>query len=235
MGRFFSAVLFFLVICLLSSFTEAQDKKAKAPQLTKLESDELTIEGKALDDQILGINRKLQNVINRYKLISTKDIKIVPFRVTYNLGDNYIEICQYEYKRNTYVDDKLLGIKERKIRIYVNGETISKIESEITDKDLGKAAGEIVTIVDPSPTAEGTDDIVFTHKLNNKILIDNRKLGEVKNNRAFPVRNSIKREFLVSHYAYAYDTILKIAELYYGALKDVDDSMSEFLKNTANY
>ncbi len=235
MRRFFSTVTIILTVCILSPFTEAQEKKAKAPQLTKLESDELATDSRSLDDQILGIGRKLQDVINRYKLMSTKDIKIVPYRVTYVIGDNYIEISQYEYKRNTFVDDKILGVKEKKLRIYVSGETITKMESVITDRDIGKAGGEVVIIIDPSPATEGTDDILFTHKIHNKVLIDNKKLGDVKNNRAFPVRNSIKREFLVPHYSYAYDTILKIAELYYGALKDVDDSMSEFLKRTTNY
>ncbi len=235
MKRFLSIVLLFLMMIILSPISDAQEKKTGAPKITRLESDELTIESKALDDQILGINRKLQNVINKYKLMTIKDIRIVPYRVTYKLGDNYIEISQYEYKRNTFVDDKILGIKEKTVRIFVSGETVTKIETEILDKDLGKTGGEVVEITDPSPAAEGTDDIILTHKLNNKNLIDNKKLGDVKNNRAFPVRNSIKREFLVPHYTYAYDTILKIAELYYGAAKDVDDSMAEFLKNMTNY
>lgn len=235
MRRIFIALSIFFLLSSLNTLSEAQDKKSKGQQLTKLVSDELLLEGKKLDEQIHEININLQNVIVKYKLMSVRDIKFIPYRVKYRLGDNYIELSQYDLKRESLFEDKLVGIKERRVRIYVDGDRLSKIESEIRDKDVGKAGGEVVKIVDPTPDEKGTDDIVFTHTINNRVIIDNKKLGEIKNNRAYPVRNDIKREFLIPHNTFVYDIVLKIAELYYEVLKDKDDSMADFLKKTSRY
>ncbi len=235
MNRVLSTILSITLIFCLSSITESQEKKKDQAQLTKLTSDELVEEGKELDRQILDINRNLENIISKYKLLSTNDIKVVPYRVTYMLGKDFIEVQKYELKRDTLYDDRVIGIKERKIKVYVSGQKISKIESEIIEKQVGIDEGDIVRMIDPSPTVEGTDDIIFTHTVSRKKLIDNKKLGEIKNNRAYPVRNTIKREFLIPHVTFLYNTVLKIAELHYMSIKDSDNAMADFLKKSTKY
>lgn len=128
----------------------SQEKKEVKSQQTKLSSDKLIAEGKDLDNQIININNKIQNVISTYKLLTTKSIRLVPYRVTYRLGENYIEIEKYELKRDILSDDRIIGIKNRRIRVYTTGENISKIESEVSEKDVGIESETIVKVVDPS-------------------------------------------------------------------------------------
>ncbi len=227
-------IVFALIFC-FTILIDAQEKKQEQPQLTKLTSDELVEEGKNLDKQILDINTNLQNIISKYKLLDSKNVKTVPYRVTYTLGENYIEIKKYELKRDELLDNKVIGLKERKIKVFVNGQNISKIESEITEKNVGADEGTIVKIIDPSPTAVGTDDIVFSHTVSGRKLIENKKMREIKNNRAFPVRNTIKREFLIPHITFLYNTVLKICELHYQSIKDTDNLMADFLKKSTKY
>ena len=213
----------------------SQEKKEVKSQQTKLSSDKLIAEGKDLDNQIININNKIQNVISTYKLLTTKSIRLVPYRVTYRLGENYIEIEKYELKRDILSDDRIIGIKNRRIRVYTTGENISKIESEVSEKDVGIESETIVKVVDPSPTTAGTDDIIFTHSYRNKKLINNKKLGEIKNNRIFPIRNDIKKDFLIPHFSFLYNTVLDIAETYYKGIKDSDSLMTEFLIKSTKY
>jgi len=103
------------------------------------------------------------------------------------------------------------------------------------ERDYNGGLSTQVIIVDPTPTAAGTDDIIFTHILNGKKLLDGRKLGEVKNSTAFPVRNNLKREFLVPHLEYFSQVLLSIAETYARGIKDSDSQMYEFLKQSTSY
>ncbi len=227
-----SVVIF--AVC-LSSLTNAQQKEKKANTQTKLTSDKMVLEEKELDKQIVEINKNLQDVIVKYKLTTVRDIGQVPYRVSYNLGTDYLEISRYELKRDPLLDFTIIGIKERKVKVYFAGDSISKIESEIKDKNIGMESGVITKLVDPSPTVEGTDDIIFTHTDSNLQLIKDKKLGDIRNNRAFPVRNDIKREFLIPHSTFIYNTFLKIAELYYKGIKDSDSEMYDFLKKSTSY
>ncbi len=54
----------------------------------------------------------------------------------------------------------------------------------------------------------------------------------MKNSTAFPVRNSLKRVFLVPHLEYFYQVLLSIAETYAKGIKDSDSQMFEFLKES---
>ena len=67
------------------------------------------------------------------------------------------------------------------------------------------------------------------------MLLNNKKLGTVKNTTAYPLRNEIKREFLIPHLSTFYSAILFISEAYYKSLKDSDSSLSEFLKKSTKY
>lgn len=132
-------------------------------------------------------------------------------------------------KDDTYARD-ITGIQVKKIKIYTNGQTISKIESEIYERDYYSGSLNIVRITDPSPATEGTNDIVFTHIVNGKVFLDNKKLGDMKNTTAFPIQNDLKRDFIVPHMSYFMNSLLFIAESYYKGLKDAESGMAEFLK-----
>jgi hypothetical protein len=236
MKRFICIIItgFFLSFSLFLAAKEKEPVSAKGDK-TKLVSDELESEGKALDEEIQSINNKINELIVNYKLLQIKDIRILPYRTTYNVGENYIEIEKYDLLRDSSVDDDIKGINRKKIKVFINGESISKIESVLTEQRLNIGATDRVIITDPSPVTPGTDDIVFSHISRNVKLIDNRKLGDVKNNRVSPLRNNIKKEFIIPHISFLYDTLLDIAETYYSGVKDSERNLSDFLKKSTEY
>jgi hypothetical protein len=126
-------------------------------------------------------------------------------------------------------------LRKKSVKIFMSGQSVARIESVIYEKDYESGVTTEVRILDPSPGAPGTDDIVFTHLLNGKKLLDAKKLVEIKNTTAFPVRNDLKRDFYVPHLSYFYSVILSVSETYSKSIKDADTLMSEFLKKSRDY
>lgn len=223
------AVLFYAVF---GGDILAQEDKAGAP--SRLSSEKLDVEGKALDEQIADLNKKIEGVVSKYKLMNTKDIRILPFQITYTLGDGFIEMERHSFEKNELID-KIVKLKKKSIKIYTTGSGVTKIESRIFERDYNSNITTEVSIIDSSPMSAGTDDIIFTHAVNGKRLLDGKRMGEIKNTTAFPVRNDIKREFLVPHLSYFYNVILNIAETYAKSVKDSDSMMAEFLRSSTVY
>jgi hypothetical protein len=94
---------------------------------------------------------------------------------------------------------------------------------------------EVVTIVDPSPTTEGTDDIVLTHQHNKRILVNEKKLVDVENTMDGPIRNNIKIQFIIPNLASLNNMLVFISEVNSKDSKDVDRKMTEFLSKAAMY
>ena len=69
----------------------------------------------------------------------------------------------------------------------------------------------------------------------NKTVVDGKKLGDIKNSIVYPVRNNIKRDFLIPSLAYFYNVLLNIAETYSKGVKDSDSMMYEFLRKSTEY
>jgi hypothetical protein len=220
-----------LSVC-LNGPSRAQERPEAAQD--KLSSEALDNEGKKLDQQIVNLYKKIQEVVVRYKLATNKDVRVLPYQVNYRLGDNYIEIERHVFERNELLN-KIIHLRRKTLRLYVSGQSISKAESIIFEKDYESDITNQVSIMDPSPVAEGTDDIVFTHSVNNKDLTGGKKLIEIRNTTAFPVRNDIKRNFLVPHLGYFYNVLLSIGETYAKSIKDTDSALSEFLKKSTDY
>ncbi len=225
MNRLFAAAIIFVPVLI---FAQVGDKY-------KLTSEKLDKQGNSLDEEILNLNKKIAAVIKKYNLLKTKDIRILPYQTTYNLGDNYIEIEKHLFTKDKLYGRKITGIKKKRIKIYTNGETISKIESLIFEKNFDSGEINEVFITDPSPGTVSTDDIIFTHKYLGKTIVNGKRLGDVKNTTANPVRNEIKQTFLVPHLNIFYNSLLFIASSYYKSLKDSDLYMSEFLKKSTRY
>ena len=211
----------------VATVSGAQDKGQRQYKLT---SEMLDKQGKELDDQIVSYNKKIAGIVKDYALLKSNAVSIVPYQTTYVLGPDFIEIEKHSFLKDDILSREITGILTRKMKIYTNGDTVSKIESEISDRDYWSGSFNYVKVVDPSPTVEGTDDITFTHIINGKTLIDAKRLGDMKNSTAFPVRNEIKRDFLIPHMSYFTDMIRFIAESYNKGLKDSDVGMQEFLK-----
>jgi len=238
MKKIYAFIFSIFMIFTLVNLINAQEKQG---QKYKLSSERLDNQGKELDREILNLSTKIASVIKKYDLLNTKDIRIVPYQTSYDLGKDYIKLEKHQfirsqiYKNNVAGIKDVVGIRTKGIKIYTDGKTVSKIETRIYEKYYNTDDRNEVIIIDPSPLTAGTDDVIFSHHYKNKKLLDKKKLGDVKNTTAYPVRNDLKRSFLVPNLNIFYNSLIFVAEAYYKSLKDADTNMAEFLKNAVKY
>jgi hypothetical protein len=201
---------------------------------SELQTENLQRDSERLDKDVADFSTKIEAVVVKYELSSAEGIQVLPYRMDYSRTDEYIEMTRHTFIRRDNTGE-VIGLKTKSIKVYMNGETISKIESEITERNYAKSTDERVIIVDPSPKTEDTTDITFTQVLNNQTLVDGKKLGDVKNTTAFPVANVIKRDFYVPHLSFFYYAFQTIGETYQKSSKDTDEVLTEFLKDSVDY
>lgn len=197
---------------------------------SSLDSDYINSQGKELDKQILDINKKISDIFKKYDLINQKNIRVLPYETTYKIGPDYIEIEKHSFVKDNIYRSNIVGIKKNIVKFYIASQALSKIELDVIYNNYNSGSSDHVKIINPSPLAEGTDGITFSHTIGGEKIIDNRKLSDFKNSTAFPVRNEMKRDFLVPHMTIIYNSLLFIAEAYNASLKDSETSISEFLK-----
>ncbi len=224
-----------LIIIIIASMVISANVFSQQTKKDSLESETLVIEGKQLDEQILTFCKRIEDTIAKYKLMSLKDIRLLPFQISYSQGNDYIYIEKHYFIKDDLVPNKIKIKKLKSIKIYTNGTTVNKLESIIREENYYENTVSEVKIIDPTPSALGTDDIVFSYIRENKVILTDKKLSEVKNSTAFPIQNQLKREFYIPHLMYFYDVLLSIAETYYKGMKDVDSTMTEFLKDSTKY
>lgn len=225
------AFLVSLCIAMMITILSAQEKKTSDQQY-KLTSEQLDKQGKSLDAQILAYGKRMAEIIKSYELLKATDIRIIPYQTTYVMGSDFIEMEKHHFLKEDALGKEVTGLQTKRIKLYTNGQSILKIESEIYDRMYWAGTSVVVRMIDPSPLSEGTDDIIFTHIANGKVLLENKKLGEIKNTTAFPIRNDLKRDFVVPHLSYFMNSLLFIAESYNKGLKDAESIMSDFLKQS---
>ena len=211
---------------------DADKKGGKTDEKSSLSSESLDAQGMSLDKQIVELSAAIENAIKRYDLLNTKGIRIVPYQMDLKQEKDYIELEKHSFIKSDIYKDDILGLRTKTFKIYTNGQTISRIETIVYEKNYYTGDWDMVTIIDPSPTAPGTDDITFTHVKSGKKIQENKKLGEIKNTLAAPIRNEVKRDFIIPNLTTFNNSLLFIAEAYYKSLKDVDGAMSDFLKGS---
>ncbi|MBN2403678.1 MAG: hypothetical protein JXN64_14975 [Spirochaetes bacterium] len=232
------ALIFFVLLINISPAQQTKKPESTGTEKTgRTESidEDLIEEGKKLDEEIFLIYKKINDVIVNYKLSQLKDIKFLPYRTTYDVKDNYIQVEKYEIERDYFNHEIIRGINKKIIKLFLSGNTISRVESEITEQMVGAGYIDRVIVIDPSPLVQGTDDITFTQTKKTMKILDNKKLGDIKNDASSPVRNNIKKEFIIPHITSLFDTLLSIADSYYKGIKDTDSILSDFLKKSADY
>lgn len=230
MRKQYLIILIVIASMILSVVAFSQETKKDS-----LESEAIVNEGKQLDQEILSFCKRIEETIAKYKLLSIKDIRLLPFQISYSQGNDYIYLEKHFFIKDDLIPNKIKIKKLKSIKIFTNGTTVSKLESIIREENYYENMVSEVKIIDPTPTALGTDDIVFSYIRQNKPILTEKKLSEVKNSTAFPIQNQLKREFYIPHVMYFYDVVLNIAETYYKGMKDVDSTMTEFLKDSTKY
>lgn len=210
----------------------------KDPELSKkdkLKSEQLENESQELDRQILSIHKNIQGVIADNELLSPKNrIKLLPYQIAMVRGKDFIELERHKFIRSGSNSSEIVGIKKKRVKLLISGKTVSKIESVIFVKRYDDESVTIVKITDPSPNTVDTKDMEFEYKVNENLIKDTL-LDKVQNTTAFPIKNDLKRNFLIPHLNYFYSVILNIAETYKKGVKDTDSLMADFLKESTIY
>ncbi len=206
----------------------------------KLISDRVENQAKDLDKQIAEMGNKIEKLIRENKLISKSKVKTLPYQTEYRLGPDskkpqYIEIKKHFYIKDGSFSSYFIGLREKTLRIYISGDKLTKMESVIFSKNYKTLEEEIVTVVDPSPLTEATDDILFSHRYNYKDIVKDKKLSEIPNTVDNPLRNSIKKEFLIPNLNGLHTSLVFIIESRKKDFKDSDAEMSNFLKRSTDY
>jgi len=213
-------------------FTTAQENR--------LESERLDNQGKNYDKQISELTGRIQKKIAETGILTNKNIKVLPYQTQFRLGPDrenpqYFEVIKHSYITSSQFGRDYVGIEEKSLRIYTDGNNVSKIETIVSTKNYNSQEKEIVTVVDPSPMTEGTDDIVFTHVINKRTLVDQKKLSEIKNTLAYPLRNEIKIQFIIPNLSTLLNSIVFISESTQKSFGDSDQIMFDFLKRSTLY
>lgn len=228
--RFFKTVTLILALALCLPLMSQKTTESKS----ELTTENIEKDSKALDKEVSDFSAKIESVIKDYQLMDAADVKILPYRMQFIKGDGYIELTRHTFIRKD-IGGEIIGMRTKALKIYSDGNSISKMESTIFERNYLKLSTEKVLIVDPSPTTEDTSDITFTHEKNDKPLVDAKKMSEIKNTAAFPVANNIKRDFYVPHLSYFYYSIRTIGETYNKNIKDSDTILTDFLKESTEY
>ena len=226
---FYAAVVSFIMV---PFFLAAQEGKRESANLNEL--------GKLYDKQIYELNLDIQKLIADGKFMENREFRSLPYQSEINYGPDtknpqYVELKKHIYTRNGELGAEVVGYEEKTMQMYTDGKTISKIVTIVSKKNFRTLEEEIVTMIDPSPTTEGTDDIVLTHQYNKRILVKEKKLAEIENTMDGPVRNSIKIQFIIPNLAILNNMLVFISEVNSKDSKDADRKMTEFLNKAALY
>ncbi len=222
----FMIISFVLVLPLI-----AQDPAQETT--SDLQTENLQRDSERLDKDVAEFSKKIEEVVKKYELINAEGVQILPYRMDYRKEEDHISMSRHTFIRSDV--GEIIGMKTKEIRIYGSGETITKLESVIAERNYAKGTDEQVLIVDPTPTTDDTSDITFTQTLNGQVIVDEKKLGDIKNSTAFPVANTIKRDFYIPHLSFFYYTIRTIGETYTKNRKDTDTMLTDFLKESTEY
>ncbi len=209
-------------------------------QENKLVSEQLDNQGKVYDKQILELNSNIQKKISETGILTNENIKVLPYQTQFRVGPDkekpqYLEIIKHTYIRSSQFGRDYIGVEEKIMRIYTDGNSVSKTETIISTKNYNSLESEVVTVIDPSPMTEDNDDIIFTHEVNKKKLIEEKKLGDIKNTLAQPLRNEIKMQFIIPNLSILLNSIVFISEASLKGFGDSDDLMLDFLKKSTLY
>jgi len=233
MKRFLAlSITFFLI---MPVFIFAQSGKQDA-----LNSQQINDKSKELDKQILTLYKSIEEVIATSNMMSYEGVKYLPYQtdIVYGPDKNkpqYVELIKHIYVKEGLFSGKLIGYEEKTLRIYSDGKTINKMETIIKTRNFYGQTEEILSVVDSSPKSESKDDILISHSLNGRKIVDQKKLGEILNNMDFPIKNEIKAEFMIPNLVTLHKNLLFITEANVKSSKDVDMNVADFLKKSTYY
>ena len=202
--------------------SQQADDSQKAQELEKTEE--------VLDERIAQFNA----MFSEFADLKAGDVNHSPSQTRFRRGSDYIELEKYDFIKESFASNKVVGRRTKYLRLYFNGETLNRVESEMVEVNFKTGKRHISRVVDGSPASAETSDIeVFTQ--NNQEPPNETTLGEMENTISNPNRIKFKREFYLEH--------LKVFERYFRYTKkyrelygsNTDYNSIETMKKSLDY
>ena len=230
-----------LLLVSFSLFAIADEfASGKDSEIQKAES--LAETDRKMDDKIKDINERLSRFGN-LRAIVTKTIQedrpiFTPGQTMVRLSPSdakepYIELEAYDFIPQGY-SNKAIGQRYKIVRLYFDGDKLSKIESIVTEQNFREDSKYMSRVVDPTPLTEGTKDIEITHQFNREKTYD-VTLEKMENTLSNPLKVKFKREFYIPHLTY-FEKLFRYTEEYQKRFGSANDKVTvETLKRSLEY
>lgn len=163
---------------------------------------------KILDSKIAAINKSL----SQYSDLMKAEVHYTPVQSRFSQGDGYIQMEKYEFITESSTSTTVVGGKRKIVRLYYNGQTLSKVESTYVEENYILRTKKVIKVVDPSPGTEDNGDITIFRQINQQTPTE-YKLADMQNTVSNPNRNYFKKEFYISFLS-RLDEDLRYTEMY---------------------
>ncbi len=194
------AILFtgLLLLC-VSSLTSIDKNLQKVIDPSLQSSASMKSAEIALDEKILVLYKRLQE----YRGLMNVDVRYTPQRTkfTKDVSKGYIELESYSFIPVVHFLPELSGLRTKTMRLYFQGNNLSKVQTTVTDYDHEQDISEISTVVDIKPLTKENGDVSVTHQVNGDKTYTSR-LGAFENIVSRPVRLDFKRKYYEKHLVY---------------------------------
>ena len=183
--NFLTLAVFVLVMA--GSLFSQESKKEDANSQNAKELDDFD---KSLDSKIFSINKKLE----QYSDLMEKTVTHTPSHSRFRKGNGYIEMEKYDFVYVSANSSEVVGGKKKITRLYYNGKSLAKVESEIIEENYKLRTKTLLKVTDPSPGSEDNGDISVFKQLNTEKPLE-FKVSEMDNTISNPNRIGFKKEF----------------------------------------
>ena len=187
-----------LLLSVFSGSSMAIDDSMRVGKNTEIQqAEELTSTEKALDAQIVSINKTL----TRYAKLQALKVKYTPFQTVFrkDAEKNFVEIEAYSFLTEGMVETNgdRAGYRKRIVRLFYENNALSKVESSVIEENFITKERYESTVIDPSPTDDNINDITLTTKFNKA---DTYSIGlkKMENTISNPLRIEFKRDFYIN-------------------------------------
>ncbi|MDH5717472.1 MAG: hypothetical protein OEZ22_07510 [Spirochaetia bacterium] len=150
-----------------------------------------------LDEKILEMNKSLGN----YHKLQDVPINYTPAQTKFNKGKDYIEIESYSFNGKSYNKNNIVGMTTKKMKLFFNGNTLTKVETSVMQEDYEKRTKTENTIIDVTPLTKDLSDVVITNTVNSGNPY-NLIVKDMENTVSNPMRIEFKRNFYLKNLMY---------------------------------
>ncbi len=220
--RFAAAIGFLISLPFTATYGQEESSLQKAKELEETEG--------LFDEKIATYNEALAD----YSTLQNDGIVYSPGKTVFKSGDGYIELEAFDFIKEDFKSTKVVGGRQKNMRLYFSGDSLTKVESVIIEKNFAAKSTYYTKIVDPDPMSPENGDIEITIKVNDEPS-RTTTLSQMENTLTSPNRIKFKQEFYVSHLQ-DFERLFRYTEKYRAHYSSNDDyNAIEIMKRSLTY